>query len=56
MKPLVVRIPVRKQALSQHGPSKAFCDNKRIIAQCAKKFTQHLWLFRPLCHAIHFGL
>ena len=31
-------------------------DDKWIVPQCLKEFTQHLWLFGVLCHAIHFSL
>jgi hypothetical protein len=47
---------VTQQPLDQYRPGKTLGDDKGIVLERLKKFTQYFRLLRVLRHAIHLGL
>ena len=44
------------QTLCQHWSGQTLCDDKGIVPERFKEFTQHFGLFGVLCHSVHFSL
>ena len=56
MKPFIVSVQLREQALSEDRSGQTLSDHKRIVAQRGKDFAQHSGLFGVTGDPLHFGL